>query len=125
MYHLVIHSMRKLARHCQNHAVKLSSFDVNEVYQFLLNLLEMSKEQKSMLLLGKLHILSRAGEPINHAHKKGGKYQRVTYNYAFDHHEVCKKAFLFLHNIGEKQFKNMVKHLRENGPIPIVHGKCW
>ena len=100
----------------------LSLFDVSEVYQFLLNLLEMSKEQKSMLLLGKLHILSRAGEPINHARKKGGKRQRVTYNYAFDHREVCKKAFLFLHNIGEKQFKNMVKHLRENGPIPIVHG---
>ena len=75
-----------------------------------------------MLILGKLHVLSRAGEPTAHARKRGGKQQRITYNYAFDHREVCKKAFQFLHDIGEKQLKNMVKHLKVNGPVPIVHG---
>ena len=100
----------------------LAAFDLNEVYQFQLNLLEMTKEQKSMLILGKLHVLSRAGEPTAHARKRGGKRQRITYNYAFDHREVCKKAFQFLHDIGEKQLKNMVKHLKVNGPVPIVHG---
>ena len=97
-------------------------FDVDEVYQLLLNLLEMTKEQKYMLILGKMHVLSRAGESTAHARKKGGKRQRITYNYAFDHRQVCKNAFIFLHDIGEKQLKNMVKHLKVNGLVPPVHG---
>ena len=38
----------------------LSTFNTDEIYQFHLNLLEMTKEEKSMLLLGKLHVLSKA-----------------------------------------------------------------
>ena len=75
-----------------------------------------------MLLLGKLHVLSNAGDSTSHARKKGPKRARVTYNYAFDHREVCKKAFIFLHDISKKQFKNIAKHLKDNGPVPIVHG---
>ena len=82
----------------------------------------MTKEQKYMLILGKLHLLSRAGESTAHACKKGGKRQRITYNYAFDHRQVCKKAFIFLHDIGEKQLKNMSRHLKINGLVPFVHG---
>ena len=100
----------------------LSAFSADEVYQFQLNLLEMSKEQKSMCLLGKLHVLSNAGEETSHARQRGSKRQRVTYKYAFDHRSLCKNAFLFIHDIGEKQLKNMLKHLKENGLVPIVHG---
>ena len=100
----------------------LSSFDVDEVYQLHLNLLAMSKEEKTMLMLGKLHVLSRAGESTTHARRKGPKRQRVTYSYAFDHRQVCKQAFIFLHDIGEKQLKNFTKHLKVNGPVPIIHG---
>ena len=97
----------------------LVDFNWNEIYQFHLNLLEMSKDQKTMLLLGKMHVLSKAGESILHARRKGPKHSRVTYNYAFDHQTVCKDAFLFLHDICEKQFKNMAKHLKA---LPMVHG---
>ena len=100
----------------------LSAFNTDEIYQFHLNLLEMTKDEKSMLLLGKLHVLSNAGDSTSHARKKGPKRARVTYNYAFDHREVCKKAFIFLHDISEKQFKNIAKHLKDNGPVPMIHG---
>ena len=73
----------------------LSTFNTDEIYQFHLNLLEMTKEEKSMLLLGKLHVLSKAGDSTSHARKKGTKRARVTYKYAFDHREVCKQAFFF------------------------------
>ena len=112
---------RRLSENCCNIGC-LSAFNNNEIYQFHLNLLEMTKEEKSMLLLGKLHVLSNAGDSTSHARKKGPKRARVTYNYAFDHREVCKKAFIFLHDISEKQFKNIAKHLKDNGPVPIVHG---
>lgn len=36
----------------------LSAFSMDEVYQFQLNLLEMTKEEKSLCMLGKLHDLS-------------------------------------------------------------------
>ena len=49
----------------------------------------MSKDEKSMLLLGKLHVLSNAGDFTSHARKKGPKCAHVTYSYAFDHREVC------------------------------------
>ena len=68
-------------------------------------LLEMTKEEKVLLLLGKLHVLSNAGDSTSHACKEGPKCACVTYNYAFDHREVCKKGFIFLHDISEKQFK--------------------
>jgi len=35
----------------------LSAFSMDELYQFQLNLLEMTKEEKSMCMLGKLHVL--------------------------------------------------------------------
>jgi len=75
-----------------------------------------------MLLLGKLHVLSNAGDSTSHARKKGPKRVRVTYNYYFDHQEVCKKAFIFLHDTSEKQFKSITKHLKDNGPVPMIHG---
>lgn len=53
-------------------ANRLAAFDVNKVHQFQLNLLEMTKEQERMLILGKLHVLSRAGEPTAHARTRGG-----------------------------------------------------
>ena len=73
-------------------------------------------------MLGKLHVLSRAGESTLHARKKGAKPQHVTYSYTFNHQQVCKQAFMFLHDIGEKQLKNMSKHLKVNVLVPIVHG---
>ncbi|MCY3928151.1 MAG: hypothetical protein OXG81_07740 [Acidobacteria bacterium] len=91
---------RRLSENCCDIGC-LSAFNNNEIYQFHLNLLEMTKEEKSMLLLGKLHVLSNAGDSTSHARKKGPKRARVTYNYAFDHREVCKKAFIFLHDIAK------------------------
>lgn len=115
------HVIAKLSEACCEDRC-LIAFDTDEVYQLHLNFLEMSKEQKQMLILGKLHVLSRAGETTAHARKKGGKRQRITYSYAFDHRPVCKAAFLFLHDIGEKQLKNIAKHLKTNGLVPLTHG---
>jgi hypothetical protein len=115
------HVAAKLAGECCSENC-LSVFDVDEVYQLLLNFHEMSKEEKCMFILGKLHVMSRAGELTSHARKKGDKRQRVTFSYAFDHRQVCKQAFMFLHDLGEKQLKNIAKHLKSNGIVPPVHG---
>ena len=68
-------------------------------------------------------MLTRPSDTIKHARQpKPGKRQRVTCDYRFDHCQVCKGGFLFLHDIGTKHLKNLQEHLRENGPIPREHG---
>ena len=42
--------------------------------------------------------------------------------YSYDDREVCKEAFLVLHDIGEKHLKNLVKDMKLNGPVPRSHG---
>ena len=49
------------------------------------------------------------------------KRQRLTCEYAFDHQNVCQKAFCFIHNIGEFALRSLRKHVSENGLIPREH----
>lgn len=78
--------------------------------QFHLNLLQILKDR----IVWKNHVLSKAGESTSHPCKKGPKHAHIIYNYASDHWAVYEDAFLFLDDIGEKQFKNMTKHLKVN-----------
>jgi len=68
---------RNLSENCCDSSC-LSAFNTNEVYQFHLNLLEMTKEERNILLLAKLHVLSNAGDSTSHARKKGPKCVHVT-----------------------------------------------
>lgn len=113
----------KLSAGCLCSGNCLSQFTADEVYMFHLSLFEMTKMERDLLILGKLQVLSRPNDTIKHARQaKPGKRQRVTCDYRFDHRQVCKDGFLFLHDIGTKHLKNLQKHLRENGPIPREHG---
>ena len=47
----------------------LSQFTVAEVYSFILSLREMTKTEKDMLILGKLHVLSRNESSVHHANR--------------------------------------------------------
>ena len=77
---------------------------------------------EDMLLLGKLQVMSRVGDTIQHAGRAKLGEHRVTCDYRFDHRHVCKDSFMFLHDIGTKQLKNLQKHLQDNGPVPRQHG---
>ncbi len=46
----------------------------------------------------------------------------MSYNFGFQGHPVCRKSFMFLHNISEKRYKNLCKHFDKNGLTPRVHG---
>ena len=101
----------------------LSQFTAAEVFSFHLSLSEMTKVETEMLVLGKLQVLSRTTESTHHARQtKLGKRKRVTCDYHFDHRNVCRDGFVFLHDMGTKQLKNLQKHFRENGPVPRQHG---
>ena len=81
-------------------------------------LCEMQKCEKDMLLLGKLQVISKAQDDTHHARQTtAGKRKCVTCEYAFDRRPVCRDGFLFLHNLGSKQLKNLQHHLKLNGPV--------
>ena len=83
----------------------------------------MTKSEEEMLILGKLHAISKSSDSIQHARQlKPGKRKHVTCGYCFNDRLVCKDGFLFLHDLGTKQLKNLQKHLRANGPVPKEHG---
>ena len=68
-------------------------------------------------------MISRVGDTIQHSGEaKPGKRQQITYDYRFDHRHVCKDTFMFLHNIGTKQLKNLRKHLQDNSRVPRQQG---
>ena len=76
----------------------------HEIYRFHLLLYEMTKSEKVMLILGKLHAISKSSDSIQHARQlKPRKRRRVTCGYCFDDGLVCKDGFLFLHELGTKQ----------------------
>ena len=97
-------------------------FSFDELYSIRLQMNELEKSEKDMLVLGKLQILSR-GDDIKHARTvTSAKRQRITFRYAYDHRSVCKDAFCFLHSIGEKVLKNLQKHLKDHGITSRIHG---
>ena len=98
-------------------------FSEDEVYYSRLQMLELEKGERDMLLLGKLMVCGHTASSVSHARKvTATKRQRVTYEYSYDHRVLCKPDFCFIHAISEKVLKNLQVHLKENGPIPRVHG---
>ena len=98
-------------------------FSIDEVFRIRLQMLELEKCERDIFVLGKLQVMARNMDSVSHARKvTAAKRQRVTYNYSYDSWHVCKAAFCFIHNIGEKVLKNLQKHLQEYGVIPREHG---
>ena len=87
-------------------------FSEEEVYHFRLQMIELEKGERDMLILGKLMVCGRTADSVSHARAVSAtKRQRITYEYSYDHQVVCKSVFCFMHVIGEKVLKNLQSHL--------------
>ena len=85
-----------------------------EIEEHIFTMRELSRGEKDMYIIGKL---KSKGTGMDSSQRK-----RQRYMYSYDDREVCKEAFLVLHDIGEKHLKNLVKHVKLNGPVPRSHG---
>ena len=94
-------------------------FTEDELYDIQLTMHELSKQEKDMLLLGKLQVLICPGEVIHARKVSKAKHRRNTYLRP----SLClRKGFSFLHGIGEKSLKNLHSHIKEHGILPRQHG---
>ena len=96
----------------------LSMFNNREIFEHILQMRELRKEEKDMYIMGKLKCKGISSDVNDTAAK------RKRYSFYFDDREVCMKAFLFTHDFGEKAFKNLIKHMNQNGLTPRTHGNA-
>ncbi len=98
-------------------------FSVSEIMEFRLSMMELSKSDRDMFLMGRLQVLIRDPCTVSHARSsKAVKKQRLTTAYAFDSRNICQKAFCFIHDIKEFTLRALRKHIIEVGPVPRIHG---
>ncbi len=94
----------------------LQKVDKVEAYRRILDLREITKNEKEMYIMGKIEALNNVGQT------RHGDRKRVRYDYSFAGMPVCQRTFLVTHDLGIKQLKNMMKHMREKGCVPRTHG---
>lgn len=104
----------KVNRGCGCHFKCYEKFQIKEIIDHIFTMRELNKDEKEMYIMGKLKSKSTGYDLIDK------KRRRYMYNY--DDREICKHAFLLIHDIGEKRLKNIAYHLKKNGPIPRSHG---
>jgi len=100
---------------CKGNCNKKVSFD--QVYGLILNLREMTKEEKEMFLIG---VLTSEHETT----QRGKKRKRSTCRYTFNGLKVCRKTFLLTHDIGRCALANIAKHVSKQGVTPRTHGNA-
>ncbi len=99
--------------------IAIRQFSEEYVYITRLQMLELEKEERDMLIIGKLMVCARTASSVSHARRLTETIrQRVTYEYSYDHRVVCKPVFCFLHAISEKILKNIQCHLNPFVPNP-------
>ena len=89
-----------------------SKMQREEITQRRANCAEMTKAELDLVLPGKLAVSQKATHVV----------RRACSSFHFNGKRVCKAAFLVLHEIGEKHFKNLKKHFSENGLSSREHG---
>ena len=95
----------------------LKKFSKDEIEAHRLNLCDMEKEEKDLLVMGVL----LSGQFESHDTRRG-KRKHDWYRYSFQGEKICAGAFRYLYDIGKKAMRSLKRHLAENGAVPRVHG---
>lgn len=103
----------KISSGCSCHFNCFDKIQYEEIKDHILTMRELTRDEKDMFIMGKLTCRNSG---MDTSDKK-----RQRYIYSFADREVCKVAFLIIHDLSEKQLK-LLKHLKMNGPFPRNHG---
>ncbi len=87
-----------------------SYFTQSELAEMCMSMAELERDQ---LILGHISAHHYSEEVMGHR-TEAEKLQRVDrakdYTTFCRSHNICLKTFLFVHNIGKKRFRNLIKH---------------
>ena len=99
---------------CKSHCV--SQFSEQAMYTHILDMREMTKNEKEMYIMGSLT------ENDRDVTKRGKKRQRSRHSLTFSGRPVCKKTYLLLYDIGKHTLQTIKSHMHSQGVTPRQHG---
>ncbi|XP_060586615.1 uncharacterized protein LOC132742275 [Ruditapes philippinarum] len=77
---------------------------------------EIDRNEAEMFITGSVHQIA-TDETL-----KGKRRKRTRFRYTFHGKPICKKAFMYVNDIGSKALRNLLDHFTTNGAIPRTHG---
>lgn len=83
-----------------------------------LSMLERTKEERDLMLLAFISMLTAQGAPT----KRGKDRKHWTMKYQFQRTPICRETFLFAYGTTDKVLKSLMHHYKEHGLTPRVHG---
>ena len=100
-------------------------FSIEELADHRMQMAELESNTLDMITLGQINA-HHFSEDIQGHRGNASEAERVKdYSVFYWHgHPICLTTFLFLHGIGKKRFRNLLKHYRKNGVSLRVHGNC-
>ena len=73
-------------------------------------------------MIAKIDALCCDSDQTQKGHSKNSDRQRVKCTFVFHGHRVCQTTFLFVHNVGKKRWKNLMKRWQNTGVELHSHG---
>ncbi|XP_078328084.1 uncharacterized protein LOC144623518 [Crassostrea virginica] len=104
------------ARGCSCKSMCISLFSDDVLYNHVLNMREMSKEEKDMYITGSLV------QSNKETTKRGKKRRRSRQTFMFSGERVCKTTFMLSFDIGKHFLQNIITHMNTQGVTPRKHG---
>lgn len=98
---------------CKAQCAKL--FSEQTLYFHILNMREMTKEEKELYIMGAL------SENDRESTKRGKKRLRMRHSLTFSGHRVCRSTFLLAFDIGKHTLKGIKDHVQEHGVSARSH----
>lgn len=95
-------------------------FSKETISAIRMNCLEMTSEELDMVILSHLSAHRQCHRGDVQGENETEKQQRIAYY--CEGKRVCKTTYLFIHAVGPKQYKNLVKHFKMHGLVARVHG---
>ncbi len=99
-------------------------FTSEHVKDMRLSCMELTHSELDLIIMGQVLACTNTGEhtvtDVHHIAHHDRKHQYT--NFLHQGHQICIEIFRFLHVVGAKRLKNIVKSIKMNGIAPRIHG---
>ena len=98
-------------------------FDQNEYEEARMTMAELNNDQLDLVILSQInaHHFSCQLDGHRTETEKSVRVKEYT-NFVYKTRHICLKTFMFLHGIGKKRFRTLMKHYQLNGVTVRTHG---
>lgn len=102
-------------------------FSEDDLSKLRMGMAELETDQLDLVILSQLNAHHYSGELLGHRteeelRQRTAKRVKDYTSFFYQNKSICMKTFLFIHYIGKKRFRNLLKHYKLNGIAPRRHG---